>query len=265
MNDGKVIKKTPISYYGGKQSMLKHILPLIPEHKIYVEPFFGGGAVFWAKEVSEVEIINDYNGNVVTFYEQLKTNFDELKRIVDATPYSRDVYKRAMVIYDHPYIFTPVYRAWAFWVGTVQGFSNKIGSWRSSTSRSKESTLNYNKKEAFTKLLSYRLDLTQIENKDAVELILKQDHEDAFFYVDPPYVNANQGHYGGYTQEHFNQLLSTLSKIKGKFLLSSYPNEELDLYRTKFNWYSSDKDMALSASKLKTKRKTEALTSNYPI
>jgi DNA adenine methylase len=60
--------KTPISYYGGKQSMLKHILPLIPEHKIYVEPFFGGGAVFFGKEPSKVEVINDYNSNVVVFY-----------------------------------------------------------------------------------------------------------------------------------------------------------------------------------------------------
>ena len=41
--------KTPISYYGGKQAMLKTILPLIPEHQIYCEPFFCGGAVFWAK------------------------------------------------------------------------------------------------------------------------------------------------------------------------------------------------------------------------
>ena len=56
--------KTPISYYGGKQKMLKHILPLIPQHHLYVEPFFGGGAVFWAKEPCEVEIINDYNDNV---------------------------------------------------------------------------------------------------------------------------------------------------------------------------------------------------------
>lgn len=37
--------KTPVSYYGGKQMMLKEILPLIPEHKIYVEPFFGGGVL----------------------------------------------------------------------------------------------------------------------------------------------------------------------------------------------------------------------------
>ncbi|HEU0226617.1 MAG TPA: DNA adenine methylase [Arachidicoccus soli] len=52
--------KTPISYYGGKQSMLKHILPLIPEHTVYVEPFFGGGAVFRAKEPKNVEVIKRF-------------------------------------------------------------------------------------------------------------------------------------------------------------------------------------------------------------
>jgi len=31
--------KTPISYYGGKQTLLKHILPLIPNHKLYTEAF----------------------------------------------------------------------------------------------------------------------------------------------------------------------------------------------------------------------------------
>lgn len=41
--------KTPIAYYGGKQMMLNHILPKIPEHTTYAELFFGGGAVFWAK------------------------------------------------------------------------------------------------------------------------------------------------------------------------------------------------------------------------
>lgn len=37
--------KTPISYYGGKQTLLKHILPLIPSHKLYTEAFCGGAAV----------------------------------------------------------------------------------------------------------------------------------------------------------------------------------------------------------------------------
>lgn len=32
--------KTPIAYYGGKQNLLKELLPLLPEHKIYIEPYF---------------------------------------------------------------------------------------------------------------------------------------------------------------------------------------------------------------------------------
>ena len=63
--------KTPISYYGGKQMMLPHILPLIPEHRTYVEPFFGGGAVFWMKPPSEYEVVNDINSRLITFYKAL--------------------------------------------------------------------------------------------------------------------------------------------------------------------------------------------------
>jgi len=257
--------KTPISYYGGKQSMLKHILPLIPEHEIYVEPFFGGGAVFFSKEVSKVEIINDYNANVANFYYQLKTNFKELQKMIEATPYCRDTYKNAMVVYNHPYIFKPVVRAWAFWVGTVQGFSNKIGSWRSATNDGKESRLLNNKKLAFTEALQGRLSCVQIDNKDALEVIKKHDTADTFFYLDPPYVGTNQGHYGGYTQEHFHNLLELLTKLKGKWLLSSFPNEELEQFRAKYGWFSADKNMHLSASQKSNKRKIEALTANFPI
>ena len=60
--------KTPITYYGGKQSMLSIILPMIPEHNLYCEPFFGDGAVFFTKEPSKIEVINDTNREVVNFY-----------------------------------------------------------------------------------------------------------------------------------------------------------------------------------------------------
>ena len=53
--------KTPITYYGGKQTMLKHILHLIPEHRLYTEAFCGGAAVFFAKNPSDGEVINDLN------------------------------------------------------------------------------------------------------------------------------------------------------------------------------------------------------------
>lgn len=260
----KINLKTPISYYGGKQSMLKHIMPLVPTHNTYVEPFCGGCAVFWAKEAAPAEILNDYNGMVVNFYQQLKTNFTALKVKIDATPYSREVYKAAMFVYNHPYIHSDVHKAWAFWVCWIQGFSNKIGSWRGSTTRHKEALLSFNKKGGFTLDLADRLKITQIECGDAVKLIKTKDTPETFFYIDPPYVDSNQGHYGGYMQSHFDSLLEALKGIEGKFLLSSYPNHGLALHTTNNGWHSKAVDMPLSAS-CTNKRKVEMLTANYPI
>ncbi len=56
--------KTPLTYYGGKQQLAPAIVSIIPAHKIYVEPFVGGGAVFFAKTASAVEVINDINSEL---------------------------------------------------------------------------------------------------------------------------------------------------------------------------------------------------------
>lgn len=254
--------KTPISYYGGKQNMLPVILPKIPEHKIYVEPFFGGGAVFFAKQPSKVEVINDFNAMVVNFYEQLKLNFSKLKSLIEATPYSRQAYQKAMVIYENPFLFSPVKKAWAFWIGAIQGYNNQIRNWRASHPSRKEVNLNFNKKELISPDIVKRLEFVQIECVEALYLIERLDNPDTFFYIDPPYVGANQGHYGGYTQEHFNNLLNLISGLKGKFLLSSYPNEKLSEYAEKFGWKIDECKMLLRSSNTK-KNKIECLTSNY--
>lgn len=257
-------QRTPISYYGGKQTMLPYILPLIPEHQLYIEPFFGGGAVFWAKTPAQTEIINDFNANVVNFYQVLKTDFQALKTLIESTLISRETYKSALVMYHSPFVFSKVERAWAFWVATNLGFSNEIGNCRFLKSGKNQTLLN-NKILAFSESYSERLTSVQIENNDACEIIKTHDFEKAFIYCDPPYVGARQGHYGGYEQEHFNDLLQTLSKVKGKFLLSSYQNEALSEYVEKCGWYQKEIVMNLGTSNLKGTKKKEILTSNYNI
>lgn len=65
--------KTPISYYGGKQTLLKHILPLIPKHKLYTEAFCGGAAVLFAKRPADGEVINDISMDITNFIGWLKS------------------------------------------------------------------------------------------------------------------------------------------------------------------------------------------------
>ena len=54
--------RTPITYYGGKQGLSGRIIPMIPRHRIYCEPFFGGGAALFKKGKSEVGVMKKRNG-----------------------------------------------------------------------------------------------------------------------------------------------------------------------------------------------------------
>ena len=260
--DGIGLMKTPISYYGGKQTMLKYLLELIPVHTIYCEPFFGGGALFFAKPKSEVEIINDSNGEVINFFRVVKTRFAELQKEIKATLHSRELYKKAMVVYEHPEMFSDVKRAWAFWTLTNQGFASMIGSWGFGKTNSKERAIAH-KREDFTNAYANRLKMAQIESNDALKVIARADSKDTFFYVDPPYIGSDMGHYAGYKEADYEKLLDALSKTKGKFLLSSYPSAVLSRFIKKHNWKVKRVEKFVAVTKHTDKKKTEMLVYNF--
>lgn len=260
--------RSPVTYYGGKLSLIHRILPLIPKHKSFVEPFFGGGAVFFSKEPSQSEIINDTNDAVINFYKVLQNNFDELKIKVDATLYSRATYKVAMTMYKAPHLFSEIQRAHSFWVLTALGFSGTIGSFSYDKDSSKARTFR-NKRLRFSKELSKRLETTQIENTDALKVLKSRMTKDSFAFIDPPYLSgADQGHYSGYTEQEYIKLLNTLENIEGKFLLTTYDSELLTEYVKRNNWHQIKIEKPLTAYKSdggKRKKKIEVFTANYNI
>jgi len=64
--------RSPMWWFGGKGKMVKKLLPLIPQHKIYVEVFGGGASLLFAKEPSPVEVYNDLNSDLVNFFRVLR-------------------------------------------------------------------------------------------------------------------------------------------------------------------------------------------------
>ncbi len=256
--------KTPITYYGGKINMLKHILPIIPEHRLYCEPFVGGAAVFFSKPKSEIEVINDLNGDVVNFYQVCKNEFGLLRYLIQSTPHSRKVHREADYILKNPEAFTSVRRAWAFWVQTNISFSSKIhGGYAYEKKSDKTIKRTFKKKLNFNDQIRKRFDMVDIECNDALKVIQSRDTVDSFFYVDPPYYNSNCGHYGGYTEQDFVNLLTVLSKIQGKFLLSSYPSDPLKDFTDRFGWFTHGITKRVLVTQHTDKVKTEVLTSNY--
>lgn len=263
--------KTPISYYGGKQKLVPELLPLIPMHTHYVEVFFGGGALFWAKEPSIHETLNDLDGRVVNFYRVLQTDFGRLQRLIQATCHSEAEYFRAKQALANP-ATKPLKRAWAFWVQANMSFGNKLGggfahSATFNTGKADEPRKSTLKRETFTKAYAQRIELAEIFCRDAVAIIKLKDGPNVFFYIDPPYLSSHCGHYQGYTSADFARLLDACSTMQGKFLLSSYPEPELLAARAAYGWQSKDIDsaVAVSGKRKEQKRKLECLTYNYSL
>jgi DNA adenine methylase len=259
--------KTPISYYGGKQMMLRHILPMIPRHTTYCEPFFGGGAVFFAKPKSKQEIINDTNDVLINFYRVAQTRFDELAKEVSCYLYSRAQYYEARDIVLGRVEADDVKRAAAWWFYINTTINHKIhGAMRLYICRNDELVITMNNKKGLIQgALVQRLEGAMIECKDALKVIRDSDSPDTFFYIDPPYFNGDMGHYKGYTESDFNDLLDTIQGIKGKFLLSHYPCVNIDGR----GWNTKVFNMMLASSTThgnhptRKKTKTECLTYNY--
>lgn len=268
--------KTPIVYYGGKTAILNHILPIIPEHEVYTEVFFGGGAVFFSKRPAKNETINDKLDLVVNFYRvmQDKDTFPLLKNEMNKTLIGRTIHKEAVdTIKKHKKGVTmdPIRLAWAFWVCTNFAYSNKIGGgykYSNHKSVSVPYTLK-NRISAFDEHLRDRIQSTYIENEDALKVLESRNVPAAFHYIDPPYPGSDQGHYKGYDWDEYTRLLDWCAKeCKGKFLLSNYNSELLDEYIHTYGWRKKEithRIQAMNSKKTKKRNKTEVLVWNYDI
>ena len=253
--------KTPITYYGGKQKLAPEIIPLLPEHKMYVEPFCGGAAVFFEKKPSDAETLNDTNGELINFYRIVQQDFLSLEKRIKITLHSRMEHHDALVTYQNPHRFSPVERAWAVWVLSHQSFCSSLGASFGYDMSGTVSRNVANKRSAFNYSYAQRLQCVQFECADAVKIIRAYDAPDTLFYCDPPYYNSDCGHYDGYTIEDYRLLLSALSEIEGKFLLSSYPSQELKKHTQAQGWESKEFKMRVSvAVGAHQKEKTEVLT-----
>ena len=262
--------KTPITYYGGKQLLASTIIGMMPAHKIYCEPFFGGGAVFFAKGPSFLEVINDRNELLITFYKQCRNNFDALQQKIQDTLHSESEYNRAKHIYNNPGHRAKVDVAWAVWMTTnMSVMGTPRGGWKrdNGTGGSHVGISMDNHRNNFTRQIYERLRYVQISCHDAIEVIKERDTPDTFFYLDPPYINCDQKHYRGYTKHDFEQLLSVLTTIQGRFILSNFWSDVFARYVDKMGWNYKVIDMKCMVPAMisKPRRKQEVLVYNYTI
>lgn len=225
----------PVRWFGGKGNMVAKLLQLLPEGNVYAEPYFGGGALFFAKMPHPVEAINDLDGDLICLFRMLqdKEKFQELRHRLMWTLYARDEFVKAIEILKSDNN-NQIDRAWAKFVFQNMVFGGKqsemnFGSWGRSLDEKTTVISRWVMRLSMLDAWHYRLMNAQIDNIDALDFIKYWDSDKTVFYIDPPYIQETRINKKVYAHEcddsHHKKLVEVLLNIKGKAMISGYAHE----------------------------------------
>lgn len=249
--------KPPINRMGGKSKLRGRIVEKIPDHICYCEPFFGAGWVFFGKEESEVEVINDKDKELINLFKVLKHHTSEVKRLLDYEIIARDIFNEYK--YAKLEEMTDIQRAIRFMYVINQSFASRgisfgYGALKKPTQRLFEF-------ENLDKIKS-RLKNTFVENKDAIDIIKRYDRESTFFFIDPPYYETT-GYEVKFDEQKQLELREVLMNIKGKFLLTINDNDVVREWYKGFKIEEVDVNYSVSRQATARKKYKELIIRNY--
>lgn len=243
------IKVPALRYHGAKFKISQWINTKLPPHKVYVEPFGGSGAVLLTKDKADIEVYNDLDASVVTFFRVLRSRPDELIQQIELTPFSRAEFELSIQpVDDELEQARRVYvRSWQAHVPIL----NRLSGWRNlKINFESHSTVGAWNRIDHLWAITARLKEIQIECKPALEIIQDYDSPNTLHFVDPPYVLsarrqlAKDGYRHEMTDGDHMELAEALHRIQGMVILCGYKSDLYDhLYK---DWHCESKTTTTS-------------------
>ena len=230
--------KSLLRYPGSKWNLANQIVQLMPEHKTYLEPYFGSGAVLFTKQPSAIETVNDLNDDVVNLFQVIQQDPEALAEKIFMTPYSRTIYDDAWKVRPG----NEIDKALNFVIRSVMSHGFRIkekSGWKMDVNGRERAyaVKHWNDLPEVIQKMTLRLKQVQIECRPAIELIEKYSREDVSIYIDPPYVlsTRTRKQYAVEMEDYdHEELLDILNRSNAKILLSGYDS---DLYNKRLtNW-----------------------------
>lgn len=251
-----------LKYPGAKWRITKWIIEQIPEHHSYIEPYFGSGAVFFNKTPSNIETINDIDGDVVNFFRVVRESADELAYKIFMTPYARAEYERSYEGSEKTDIDKAV--AFCIKINMSHGYRcNAKSGWKNDVQGRERSyaVQVWNKLPEIIMQAAARLKEVQIEQRPALDIIKRFNHQKCLIYCDPPYLletrNSSKQYNFEMSDKDHEDLLNTVLESKSKIIISGY---ESGLYNDALKNWRKKTGYSLTQSLRKAK---EVIWMNY--
>lgn len=261
--------------YGGKSRIAHKLVQHFPKGpSCYVELFFGAGGVFFSvpEQLYSVQVINDLNKSVITFYKVLRERPEELLRVCSLTPYALDEQRSCRDSSQDPEDDLEVARR--VWVRQRQNFGGRqhpSAGWRRGTevqSVAKATAAKLGEFEKFSK----RMLSVEINNTDALELAQTYAKPGVFLYADPPYYPETRTTNNDYAHEMSPEQHLELSKIlhaaSDKGALVAISGYDCEFYNEQYgSWRRVEYEHYVSSTNFvsaEERTRTECMWVNYP-
>ena len=222
----------PLRWYGGKCRLASKLLSFVPDHQTYVEVFAGGAALFFAKDTSPLEVINDLDSGIVNFYRVLRDpeKFRRFQFLVSLTPFSREEHELCRRTWAD--LGDDIERAHRWFIVNRMCYGGIFGSGFGRSVKTGRNGMATNVASYLSTIdrlpqIAARLMQVQIENLDFRQIIKAYDRPETFFYLDPPYVlstRKGKAYRHEMSDQDHAELVDLLLHMKGKAVLSGYSN-----------------------------------------
>ncbi len=209
--------KPVIPWMGGKTKLVKKILPYFPEHTCYAEPFAGGASLFFAKERSKCEVLNDQHGELMNLYRVIQHHLEAFLDHFMWMLSSRESFERMKQ--DDPSRLTDIGRAVRFFYLQKHAFGGLITSQSFGTATVSPAKFNTQHMIITLQKAHDRLKTVFIENLGWQEIVGKYDRPHTLFYMDPPYWRVT-GYDCDFPWSEYEELAEIMRTGQGMMILS---------------------------------------------
>jgi len=221
------MKHYPIlAWPGGKRRLAKKLLPLINgrPHTCYVEEFAGGGSMFFLKQPSEVEVLNDINVDVANLNRVVKHHLEELLKQFRWALASRHLFELEKA--TPPEVLTDIQRAARFLYIQKLSFGAKVTGQTFGISPSSPPRFNILRLEEDLSQAHVRLSRVWIENLDWHTCLKRWDRDYTLHFLDPPYWET-EGYGVPFPLVEYEKIAEAMRTMKGSAILTINDHPEM--------------------------------------
>lgn len=200
---------------GNKAKIAADIQKHFPQHKIYVEPFFGAGGMFFNKPKVKYNIVNDLDSDVFNLFQVVSNQKEELEKAFKMMPIHADL----MNYWKDNKETEPVKQALRFLFLSNITFMGTGAGMRYGTENPK-SVLYDNLNQTFD--LIHDVQFSNLCFRKFFGILRDKNANDTFIYCDPPYLETIDNYSSSFTETDSNDLFDCLIESGCKFAMSEF-------------------------------------------